>query len=75
MNHNPNQCHIIVEVSGSSPVSPPCHDKKPPEVAAKVVLKNQDKRDRVVINSEPGYGKELMPRPPVPFFLGAVEVL
>jgi hypothetical protein len=35
-----------------------CHDKMPPEVAAEVVLKNPDKRDRLVVNSELGYGND-----------------
>ena len=35
-----------------------CHDKMPPEIAAEYVLKNPDKRDRLVINSELGYGKD-----------------
>jgi len=29
-----------------------CHDKMPPEVAAEAVLKNHDKRDKMLINSE-----------------------
>ena len=35
-----------------------CHDKMPPEIAAEIVLKNPDKRDRLVVNSELGYGND-----------------
>jgi predicted metal-dependent TIM-barrel fold hydrolase len=35
-----------------------CWDKMPPEVAAEIVLKHPDKRDKLVINSELGYGKD-----------------
>ena len=35
-----------------------CHDKVPPEVAAEIVLKNPDKRDKLLINSELGYGND-----------------
>jgi predicted metal-dependent TIM-barrel fold hydrolase len=35
-----------------------CHDKMPPEVAAEIVLKNPDKRDKLLINSELGYGND-----------------
>jgi predicted metal-dependent TIM-barrel fold hydrolase len=35
-----------------------CHDKMPPEIAAEYVLKNPDKRDKLVINSELGYGND-----------------
>lgn len=35
-----------------------CHDKMPPEIAAEKVLKNPDKRDKLVINSELGGGSD-----------------
>ncbi len=35
-----------------------CHDKMPPEIAAQYVFKNLDKRNKLVINSELGYGND-----------------
>ncbi len=35
-----------------------CHDKMPPEEAAEAVLKNQDKADRILINSELAGGSD-----------------
>lgn len=35
-----------------------CHDKMPPEIAAELVFKNPDKRDKLVVNSEIGGGNE-----------------
>jgi predicted metal-dependent TIM-barrel fold hydrolase len=35
-----------------------CYDKLSPEDAAKVVLENPDKRERLLVNSEFGWGGE-----------------
>ena len=39
-----------------------CHDKMPPEVAAEAVMKNPDKRDRLLINTELGDSYFSVPR-------------
>lgn len=33
-----------------------CNDKLPPEATADIIIKNPDKRDRMLVNSELGYG-------------------